>query len=192
MYASLCDGFDRALSDSAKPHCATCTPQVYGGYVSGIMGDEDNPQEERLDSVIEILSGATEEVSCAGDTHGGALFTRCEKAHRDADPPSSCCAGYVSDLAHAHGMLAMYIRKFFNYVGSEESTSRTPRHDSGCFDRPRQKQLLFLPCRMVLSPFTALQYGDIRSCDVCLLVLVSCCFLVVLFFLPAPAGDEPG
>lgn len=114
--ASLCDGFDRALSDSAKPHCATCTPQVYGGYVSGIMGDEDNPQEERLDSVIEILSGATEEVSCAGDTHGGALFTRCEQAHRDADPPSSCCAGYVSDLARAHGMLAMYIRKFFNLV----------------------------------------------------------------------------
>lgn len=30
--------------------------------MTGIMGDEDNPQEERLDSVIEILSGATEEV----------------------------------------------------------------------------------------------------------------------------------
>lgn len=41
----------------------THAPQVYGGYVSGIMGDEDNPQEERLDSVIEILSGATEEVN---------------------------------------------------------------------------------------------------------------------------------
>ena len=37
--------------------------------MSGIMGDEDNPQEERLDSVIEILSGATEEVSYADGTH---------------------------------------------------------------------------------------------------------------------------
>lgn len=36
--------------------------QVYSGYVTGIMGDEDNPQEERIDSVCEILSGATEEV----------------------------------------------------------------------------------------------------------------------------------
>lgn len=36
--------------------------QVYGGYVTGIMGDEDNPQEERLDSVCEILSAAAEEV----------------------------------------------------------------------------------------------------------------------------------
>lgn len=67
-------------------HCATRAPQVYGGYVSGIMGDEDNPQEERLDSVIEILSGATEEVRCdlcgtAGrhqGTHGALLLTACE------------------------------------------------------------------------------------------------------------------
>lgn len=56
---------------------ATRTPQVYGGYVSGIMGDEDNPQEERLDSVIEILSGAAEEVNvnhgcCAVGTHASA------------------------------------------------------------------------------------------------------------------------
>lgn len=29
------------------------------------MGDEDNSQEERLDSVCEILSGATEEASAA-------------------------------------------------------------------------------------------------------------------------------
>lgn len=36
--------------------------QVFGGYVTGIMEDEDNPKEERLDSVCEILSGATEEV----------------------------------------------------------------------------------------------------------------------------------
>lgn len=35
--------------------------EVFGGYVTGIMGDEDNPQEERIDSVCEILSGATEE-----------------------------------------------------------------------------------------------------------------------------------
>eukprot|EP00903_Cladosiphon_okamuranus_P016644 g15350.t1 len=41
--------------------------EVYGGYVSGIMGDEDNPQEERLDSVIEILSGAAEEEASLDD-----------------------------------------------------------------------------------------------------------------------------
>ncbi|CAM9416036.1 unnamed protein product, partial [Scytosiphon promiscuus] len=35
--------------------------EVYGGYVTGIMGDEDNPEEERVDSVMEILSGAAEE-----------------------------------------------------------------------------------------------------------------------------------
>lgn len=31
--------------------------------MTGIMGDEDNPQEERLDSVCDLLSGATEEVT---------------------------------------------------------------------------------------------------------------------------------
>lgn len=35
--------------------------------MTGIMGDEDNPPEERLDSVVEILSGATEEVSGVTD-----------------------------------------------------------------------------------------------------------------------------
>ena len=30
--------------------------------MTGIMGDEDNPKEERLDSVCEILAGAAEEV----------------------------------------------------------------------------------------------------------------------------------
>lgn len=30
--------------------------------MSGIMGDEDNPEDERIDSVCEILSGATDEV----------------------------------------------------------------------------------------------------------------------------------
>ncbi|CBJ30946.1 hypothetical protein Esi_0226_0020 [Ectocarpus siliculosus] len=41
--------------------------EVYGGYVTGIMGDEDNPQEERIESVIEILSGAAEEDNDLGE-----------------------------------------------------------------------------------------------------------------------------
>lgn len=49
--------------------------KVYGGYVTGIMGDEDNPQEERIDSVIEILSGAAEEVRtwCTSHDAGGVF-----------------------------------------------------------------------------------------------------------------------
>lgn len=56
--------------------------KVYGGYVTGIMGDEDNPQEERIDSVIEILSGAAEEVRweknarCGGEVFPGARSLR--------------------------------------------------------------------------------------------------------------------
>ncbi|CAM9149865.1 unnamed protein product [Pylaiella littoralis] len=52
-------GFDTWLVD--KLDALGLDAEVYGGYVTGIMGDEDNPQEERIDSVIEILSGAAEE-----------------------------------------------------------------------------------------------------------------------------------
>ncbi len=45
---------------------------MYSGYVSGIMGDEDNPQEERIDSVVEILSGAVEEVSVRANAFAAA------------------------------------------------------------------------------------------------------------------------
>lgn len=47
------------------PRCCRCwslLPQVFAGYVTGIMGDEDNSEDERIGSVCEILSGATEEV----------------------------------------------------------------------------------------------------------------------------------
>lgn len=46
--------------------------------MAGIMGDEDNPQEERLDSVIEILSGAAEEVSIAMAPHTRGVDNGCK------------------------------------------------------------------------------------------------------------------
>ena len=43
--------------------------QVYGGYVTGIMGDKDYAEEERVESVCELLAGATEEVRATAVQH---------------------------------------------------------------------------------------------------------------------------
>ena len=79
--------------------------------MSGIMGDEDNPQEERLDSVIQILSGATEEVR---EAPTGALLTRGSKKRRMVyrlmmlTQPVLFFTGFASVFTHAHGMLATH------------------------------------------------------------------------------------
>lgn len=63
------------VANAVVGRCSWSMIQVYGGYVTGIMGDEDYSEEERVESVCELLTGATEEVRTTAVQHHAIQIT---------------------------------------------------------------------------------------------------------------------